>query len=71
MPLLDTRQDLDLTCALISDIVLQPLSYIAQTEREFVKLRQAEGIAAAKVNGVKFGTRPKVHPLNYTEKLAQ
>ena len=48
MPLLDTRQSRDLTGTLIADIVLQLLSYIAQTEREFIRQRQAEGIAAAK-----------------------
>lgn len=55
MPLLDTRQGRDLTGTLIADIVLQLLSYVAQTEREFIHQRQAEGIAAAKRNGVKFG----------------
>lgn len=56
MPLLDTR-DLtgDLTGTLISDLVLQLLSYVAQTEREFIRQRQAEGIALAKERGVKFG----------------
>ena len=48
MPLLDTRQSRDLTGTLIADIVLQLLSYVAQTEREFIRQRQAEGIAAAK-----------------------
>ena len=55
MPLLDTRQDRDLTGTLIADIVLQLLSYVAQTEREFIRQRQAEGIAAAKARGVHFG----------------
>ena len=55
MPLLDTRQGHDLTGTLIADIVLQILSYVAQTEREFIRQRQAEGIAAAKANGVRFG----------------
>jgi len=55
MPLLDTRSSRDLTGTLIADIVLQLLSYVAQTEREFIKQRQAEGIAAAKARGVKFG----------------
>lgn len=58
MPLLDTRSSRDLIGTLISDIVLQLLSYVAQTEREFIRQRQAEGIAAAKSRGVKFG-RPK------------
>lgn len=55
MPLLDTRRGRDLTGTLIADIVLQLLSYVAQTEREFIQQRQAEGIAAAKRNGVRFG----------------
>ena len=55
MPLLDTRSNRDLTGTLIADIVLQLLSYVAQTEREFIKQRQAEGIAAARARGVKFG----------------
>lgn len=59
MPLLDTRQNRDLTGTLIADIVLQLLSYVAQTEREFIHQRQAEGIAAAKANGVRFG-RPLI-----------
>ena len=58
MPLLDTRQGRDLTGTLIADIVLQLLSYVAQTEREFIKRRQAEGIAAAKARGVRFGAKP-------------
>jgi len=59
MPLLDTRQGRDLTGALIADIVLQLLSYVAQTEREFNHQRQAEGIAAAKARGVHFGRKFK------------
>ena len=62
MPLLDTRQGRDLTGTLIADIVLQLLSYVAQTEREFIRQRQAEGIAAAKARGVKFGRKPMVRP---------
>ena len=62
MPLLDTRQGRDLTGTLIADIVLQLLSYVAQTEREFIRQRQAEGIAAAKAKGVSFGRRPKERP---------
>lgn len=65
MPLLDTRQSRDLTGTLIADIVLQLLSYVAQTEREFIKRRQAEGIAAAKERGVQFGARPKPKPNEY------
>lgn len=67
MPLLDTRKGRDLTGTLIADIVLQLLSYVAQTEREFIKKRQAEGIAAAKQRGVKFGAKPKEKPENYEE----
>lgn len=59
MPLLDTRKNRDLTGTLIADIVLQLLSYVAQTERDFIRQRQAEGIAAAKERGVRFGRRPK------------
>lgn len=58
MPLLDTRKSRDLTGTLIADIVLQLLSYVAQTEREFIRQRQAEGIAAAKLRGVQFGRKP-------------
>ena len=65
MPLLDTRQGRDLTGTLIADIVLQLLSYVAQTEREFIKRRQAEGIAAAKANGVRFGVRPMEKPSGF------
>ena len=65
MPLLDTRQGRDLTGTLIADIVLQLLSYVAQTEREFIKRRQAEGIAAARAKGVRFGARPKPRPAEY------
>ena len=67
MPLLDTRQGRDLTGTLIADIVLQLLSYVAQTEREFIRQRQAEGIAAAKANGVRFGRPPMERPENYEE----
>jgi len=67
IPLLDTRQkERDLTGTLIADLVLQILSYVAQTEREFIHQRQAEGIEAAKARGVKFGRpsikRPKAFP---------
>lgn len=55
MPLLDTRQNRDLTGTLIADIVLQLLSYVAQTERELIRQRQREGIDAAKARGVRFG----------------
>lgn len=63
MPLLDTRdKGRDLTGMFISDLVLQILSYVAETEREFIKKRQAEGIAAARAKGVKFGPKKKVMP---------
>lgn len=62
MPLLDTRQGRDLTGTLIADIVLQLLSYVAETEREFIRQRQAEGIAVAKKNGVRFGPKPMDKP---------
>jgi len=65
MPLLNTKQNRDLTGTLIADIVLQLLSYVAQTEREFIRQRQAEGIAAAKQKGVKFGRKPKKKPDAY------
>ena len=65
MPLLDTRQGRDLTGTLIADIVLQLLSYVAQTEREFIRQRQAEGIAAAKERGVQFGRKPLDRPAEY------
>ena len=58
MPLLDTRSEGDLTNRLIADIVLQLLSYVAQKERENIRQRQVEGIAAAKLRGVRFG-RPE------------
>ena len=67
MPLLDTRQGKDLTGMLIADIVLQLLSYVAQTEREFIRQRQAEGIAAAKARGVKFGRKPTERPKEFAD----
>lgn len=67
MPLLDTRQGRDLTGVLIADIVLQLLSYVAQTEREFLRQRQAEGISAAKARGVRFGRSPHKRPDDYEE----
>lgn len=65
MPLLDTRQTRDLTGTLIADLVLQLLSYVAQTERESLRQRQAEGIAAAKARGVRFGRAPMPLPENF------
>lgn len=67
MPLLDTRQGRDLTGTLIADIVLQLLSYVAQTERESIRQRQAEGIAAAKARGVRFGRDRRSLPENFEE----
>lgn len=67
MPLLDTRQGRDLTGTLIADIVLQLLSYVAQTEREFIRQRQAEGIAAARARGVQFGRRAMTRPDAYAK----
>ena len=61
MPLLDTRTKNGLVGKLISDLVLQILSFVAETERDKIRQRQAEGIAIARANGVKFG-RP-AHPL--------
>lgn len=66
MPLLDTRQEgRGITGVLIGDIVLQLLSYVAQVERENIRQRQAEGIAAAKARGVRFGRPEKHRPQNY------
>ena len=59
MPLLDTRQERDLTGTSVADIVLQLLSYVAEMERNYVRQRQAEGIAAARQRGVRFGAPPK------------
>ena len=61
MPLLDTRNGKDLMGTFIADLVLQILSFVAQSERENIRKRQAEGIAAAKLRGVKFG-RPIIEP---------
>ena len=70
MPLLDTRRDRDLTGALVADIVLQLLSYVAQKEREFIRQRQAEGIAAARERGVPLGRKRLPLSAEFTE-LAQ
>ena len=67
MPLLDTSIHRDLTGTLIADIVLQLLSYVAQSERENIRQRQAEGIAAAKARGVKFGREKKPLPKDFDE----
>lgn len=68
MPLLDTREkQVTLTGKFVADLVLQILSYVAQTEREFIKKRQAEGIAAAKARGVKFGAKRKEVPEGFEQ----
>ena len=71
MPLLDTRNREDTTKILIADLVLQIFSYVAQKERENIKRRQAEGIAAAKKRGVKFGRKPILKPDNFPEVLKE
>lgn len=70
MPILDTRRDKDVIGTLIADLVLQIMSAFAQIERDFIKQRQAEGIAAAKARGVKFGRQPLPKPENYDEIVA-
>lgn len=67
MPLLDTTKSKDLLGTFIADLVLQLLSFVAENERANILQRQAEGIAAAKKRGVKFGRPKKVLPNNYTE----
>lgn len=67
MPLLDTRRGKDLLGTFIADLVLQILSFVAEAERNHIRERQAQGIAAAKMRGVKFGRPPKkLEPLFYT-----
>ena len=70
MPLLDTRRDKDLIGTLIADIVLQVLSFVAQNERENIRKRQAEGIAAAKARGVKFGRKKTTLPPDFLQAYA-
>ena len=65
MPMLDTRRGKDLMGTFIADLVLQILSFVAQHERENIRQRQAQGIAAAKARGVRFGRPPKPRPSNY------
>lgn len=65
MPLLDTRRGKDLMGTFLSDIVLQVLSFVAENERANIHQRQAEGIAAAKARGVRFGRPPSPLPENY------
>lgn len=65
MPLLDTRNGKDLMGTFIADLVLQILSFVAQSERENIKKRQEQGIATAKARGVRFGRPPRPLPENY------
>ena len=67
MPLLDTRRGKDLMGTFLSDIVLQVLSFVAENERTNIRQRQAEGIAAAKAKGIKFGRTPRPLPENFYE----
>jgi len=56
-------------CQLISCLVLQLLSYVAEIERRFIRQRQAEGIAAAKIRDVKFGRQPQTRPKNFNRQI--
>lgn len=67
MPLLDTRRGKDLIGTFLSDIVLQLLSFVAENERANIRQRQAEGIAAAKAKGIRFGRPPRSLPENFSE----
>ena len=67
MPLLDTRRGKDLMGTFLSDIVLQVLSFVAESERVNIRQRQAEGIAAAKARGVRFGRPARPLPENFLE----
>ena len=67
MPILDTRREKNLLGTFISDLVLALLSYVAENERNLIRQRQAEGIAAAKARGVHFGRRPDPLPENFYE----
>lgn len=67
MPLLDTRRDRDLLGTFIADLVLQVLSFVAQNERENIRRRQAEGIAAARLRGIRLGREPRPLPPNFVE----
>lgn len=67
MPLLDTRRGKDLMGTFLSDIVLQILSFVAENERANIRQRQAEGIAAARARGVRFGRPPNSLPDNFPE----
>jgi DNA invertase Pin-like site-specific DNA recombinase len=61
MPLLDTRRSKDLLGTFVADLVLQVLSFAAHNERDNIRRRQAEGIAAAKIRGVRLGSPPSTH----------
>lgn len=65
IPILDTTQNKDLLGTFISDLVLQLLSYVAENERLNIRQRQAEGIAAAKKKGIKFGRKQQYNPTDY------
>lgn len=67
MPMLDTRREKNLLGTFISDLVLTLLSYVAENERVNIRQRQAEGIAAAKARGVRFGRKPRELPGNFDE----
>ena len=67
MPILDTRQYRDLLGTFIADLVLQVLSFVAQNERENIRKRQSEGIAAARAKGIKFGRPEKKTPEKFGE----
>ena len=67
MPLLDTRRGKDLMGTFLSDIVLQVLSFVAENERTNIRQRQAEGIAAARARGVRFGRPPHPLPENFRQ----
>ncbi len=67
MPLLDTRRGKDLMGTFLSDIVLQVLSFVSENERTNIRQRQAEGIAAAKAKGVRFGRAPRPLPNKFHE----
>ena len=71
MPLLDTRNGKDLLGTFIADLVLQILSFVAQSERENIKKRQAQGIAAAKAKGIKFGRPEKNVPEDFPDIVSQ
>ncbi|GHS92494.1 resolvase [Synergistales bacterium] len=71
MPILDTRNGKDLVGTFLADVVLQILSFVAQNERENIKKRQMEGIAAARVRGVRFGRSIKKPPENFGNLVKQ